>query len=291
MVSFPQYVWEAPLGLARTTWNLVGTARTWVSQRAAGIAAPLTAPRTILNGAVTTHRSVSLTRVDLDDVRAIRRAFDTTINDVVLAATATSLRAYLERHGSVPTRPLIAAVPVNVRADTVDAAGGELGNRVSNMMVPLPLEPADPVDRLQAVHAQALASKTLFSAFGTQSLEQLVGFLPPTIATVAARLYSGLKLARIHPPVFNLIVSNIPGPPVDLYCAGARVAGIFPMGPVMEGAGLNVTVLSEAHHLNVGIMACPELVPAVEEVGTGFVDAIRDLTLRSRSTPRRPARG
>ena len=183
----------------------------------------------------------------------------------------------------MPTRPLIASVPVNVRADGVDTDGGELGNRVSNMMVPLPLEPADPVDRLRAVHAQSIASKALFSAFGPQSLEQLVGFLPPTVATVAARLYCGLKLARLHPPLFNLIISNIPGPPVDLYCAGARVTGIFPMGPVMEGTGLNLTVLSEAHHLNVGIMACPDLVPAVDEVAKGFVTAIRDLTLRARS--------
>jgi diacylglycerol O-acyltransferase len=287
IVSFPRYLWEAPKAMAQTTRNLAGTARTWASQRASGTAAPLTAPRTILNGPVTAHRSVSLTRVDLDDVREIRRAFDTTINDVVLAATATSLLAYLEEHGTVPARPMIAAVPVNVRADGA-VAGGELGNQVSNMMVPLRLEPADPVDRLQAVHTQAVASKALLSAFGPQSLELLVGFLPPTFATAAARLYSGLKLARLHPPVFNLIVSNVPGPPVDLYCAGARVTGIFPMGPVMEGAGLNLTVLSEAHHLNVGIMACPELVSAVEEIGTGFVTAVRELTLRARSTTRRP---
>ncbi|HVC71544.1 MAG TPA: wax ester/triacylglycerol synthase family O-acyltransferase [Acidimicrobiales bacterium] len=287
IASLPRYVWEAPRDLARTTWNLANTARTWAVQRAAGTAAPLTAPRTVLNGAVTANRSVSLTRVDLDDVREIRRAFDTTINDVVLAATATALRSYLEAHGAVPARPLIAAVPVNIRADGPNTADGELGNRVSNMMVSLELEPSDPVDRLRAVHAHAVASKALFSAFGPQSLELLTGFLPPTVATVAARLYTGLKLAGIHPPVFNLIVSNIPGPPVDLYIAGARVTGIFPMGPVMDGAALNLTVLSEAHHLNVGIMACPELVPAVEEVGAGFVSAIRDLTRRAQATPGR----
>ena len=95
VATIPRYLWEAPRELADTTRNLVGTARTWAGQRAAGTAAPLTAPRTILNGATTAHRSVSLTRVDLDDVRQIRRAFDTTINDVVLAATATALRAYL----------------------------------------------------------------------------------------------------------------------------------------------------------------------------------------------------
>ena len=277
--SLPRYGREAPRALAQILGSVAGMTRTWIEQRAAGTAAPLTAPRTSLNGAVTAHRSVSLNRVDLDVVREIRRAFGTTINDVVLAATATALRQYLMAHGTAATGTLIAAVPVDVRTDGDKGAGGDLANHVSSMMVPLPLEPDDPVERLRDVHARAASSKALHSAFGPQSLEQLSGFLPPTVATAAARLYSGLKLARLHPPVFNLVVSNIPGPPVDLYLAGARVAGIFPMGPVMEGTGLNLTVLSEANHLNVGIMACPELVPCVEEVGAAFVEAIEELAV------------
>jgi len=277
MFSLPRYGWEAPRALAQVVGSLAEMTRTWIDQRAAGTAAPLTAPRTSLNCAITAHRSVSLNRVDLDKVREIRRAFDTTINDVVLAATATGLRRYLMAHGASPIGTLIAAVPVDVRSDGTNGAGSDLANHVSSMMVPLPLEPDDPVERLRAVHSRAAASKALHSAFGPQSLEQLSGFLPPTVASTAARLYSGLKLARLHPPVFNLVVSNISGPPIDLYCAGARVTGIFPMGPVVEGTGLNLTVLSEAHHLNVGIMACPELVPGVEEVGAAFVAAIEEL--------------
>jgi diacylglycerol O-acyltransferase len=282
LMSLPRYLWEAPRAVAQTAGSLGATSRAWIQQRASGRAAPLTAPRTILNGPTTAHRSVSLKRVDLDEVREIRQAFDTTINDVVLAATATSLREYLIEHHAPVAGSLIAAVPVNARADRVDGAGIEPGNHVSSMMVPLPLEPDDPVERLRAVHAHALASKALHSAFGMQSLEQLTGFLSPTVTAAAARLYSSLKLARLHPPVCNVVVSNIPGPPVDLYCAGARVAGIFAMGPVIEGTALNLTVLSEAHHLNVGIMACPALVPVVEEVGAGFVAAIRELALRAR---------
>ena len=95
--------------------------------------------------------------------------------------------------------------------------------------------------------------------------------------TAAARLYSGLGLARFHPPVLNLVISNVPGPPLDLYCAGAKVTGIFPMGPVMEGSGVNITVLSEARHLNVGIMACPDLLDDVDELGRGFVAAVDEL--------------
>ncbi len=289
--SLPRLVWEAPAALSGSTRSLVGTASTWLRLRATGQGTSLTAPRTMLNGAITAHRCVSLTRVPLDDVLEIRRAFSTTVNDVVLAATATALRRYLsERHASVD-RPLVAAVPVNVRGD----GGSRQGNtQLSNMMVPLVLEPEDPVERLSAVHAQALSSKVLQSAFGPESLRLLAGFLAPAVAGAAARLYCGLRLARLHPPVMNLIVSNVPGPPVDLYCAGARVTGIFPMGPVFEGAGLNLTVLSEANHLDVGIMACPELVPDVAELGAGFVAAVAELMRRARSetaTSQAPATG
>ena len=283
VLSIPRTMWEAPRAMASIAGSVADTARTWARQRTTGTAAPLLAPRTILNGVITARRSVSLNRVDLDRVREIGREFGTTVNDVVLAATATSLRRYLVAHEAPVPGPLIAAVPVSVRAPGVSGAGAELGNRVSNMMVPLPLQPDDPVERLRAVHASAEASKRLHSAFGPQALEHLAGFLPPLVAETAGRLYSDLKLARLHPPVFNLIVSNVPGPPFDLYCAGARVTGIFPMGPVMEGAALNLTVLSEAHHLNVGIMACPDLVPFVGEVGDGFVEAVAELAARARS--------
>jgi hypothetical protein len=131
--------------------------------------------------------------------------------------------------------------------------------------------------RLEAVHANALGSKALQSAFGPDSLQELTGVTWPPVMTAAARIYSGLGLARFHPPVMNLIISNVPGPPIDLYLGGARVTGIFPMGPLMEGSGVNITVLSEARHLNVGIMACPELLVDVDELGRGFVAAIDDL--------------
>ena len=264
---------DVPGALAHSFSGLAATTRTWLSQRAAGTKAPLTAPRTRLNGAITPRRSVSLTRVDLDTVREVRRAFGTTINDVVLAASGTALRHYLEARGPLPARDLIAAVPVSAR----DGHDQAFRNRVSSMMVDIPLQPDDPVERLLAVHANSLNSKALQLAFGTDSLQELTGFAAPSVMTTSARLYSRLKLARYHPPVFNLVISNVPGPPLDLYCAGAKVTGIFPMGPVMEGTGVNMTVLSEAHHLNVGVMACPDLVPDVGEIGTGFVEAVDEL--------------
>jgi diacylglycerol O-acyltransferase len=250
---------DVPGALAHSFSGLAGTTRTWLSQRAAGTKTPLTAPRTRLNGAITPRRSVSLTRVDLDTVREVRRAFGTTINDVVLAASATALRRYLEARGPLPARDLIAAVPVSAR----DGHDKAFRNRVSSMMVDIPLQPDDPVERLLAVHANSLNSKALQLAFGTDSLQELTGFAAPSV------------------------MANVPGPPLDLYCAGAKVTGIFPMGPVMEGTGVNMTVLSEAHHLNLGVMACPDLVPDVGEIGTGFVEAVEELrVLAGRVHPR-----
>ena len=185
-----------------------------------------------------------------------------------------ALRGYLLARGGLPTRDLVAAVPVSAHGGNDDP---DVVNKVSNMMVPLPLRPDDPGERLVAVHANTTSTKMLQSAFGPDSLQELTGFTLPPVMTAAARLYSGLGLARFHPPVLNLVISNVPGPPLDLYCAGARVTGIFPMGPVMEGSGVNITVLSEAHHLNVGIMACPDLLDDVDELGRGFAAAVAEL--------------
>jgi len=265
---------HVPAAVARSVAGVAGTARAWLGQLGSGDALPLTAPSTSFNGSLTPRRAVSLVRVDLDTVLGIRQAFGTTVNDVVLAASGTALRNYLSDRNGLPDRDLVAAVPVSTHRSGTHR---DLVNQVSNMMVPLPLRPDDPGRRLVAVHANTTSSKALQRAFGPESLQELTGFTLPPVMTTAARLYSRLGLARFHPPILNLVISNVPGPPFDLYCAGARVTGIFPMGPVMEGSGVNITVLSEARHLNVGIMACPDLLDDVGELGRGFASAVDEL--------------
>ena len=269
---------KVPGALARTTSSLVASVRTWASQRSGGDETPLFAPRTLLNGVLSQERAVSLTRVDLDTVREVRHAFGTTINDVVLAASGTALRNSLLARGQLPERDLIAAVPVSVRSET---AHEEIQNRTSNMMVEIPIHPGDPVERLMAVHAKTSRSKALQTAFGSETLAEMTSFAFPLLMSTSANLYTRLGLARLHPPVFNLIISNVPGPPIDLYCAGAKVVGIFPMGPVMEGSGVNITVLSESNHLNIGVMACPKIVPDVDEIGAGIVAAVSELSVEA----------
>src|SRR5713101_1584435 len=104
-------------------------------------------------------------------------------------------------------------------------------------------------------------------------------FAPPLLLNQATKLYSRLNLAERHRPIHNLIVSNVPGPPVPLYCAGARVVAIYPMGPILEGAGLNITVLSNMGNVDFGAMACRELVPDLDDLAPGFADAVLSLKL------------
>ena len=269
---------EVPRAAAATLGSLAGTLRTWGAQRVAGAAAPLTAPRTVFNGSISPERVVSLRQVPLDQVLEVKRAFGTKVNDVVLAAAAGAVRGYLAARGDEPDRPIIASVPV---ADQAARAASSFGNHVSAMLVPLHLDDLDPVERLRQLHEQTKTSKDLQISLGPDLLAQVTGFIPPGLITTASRLYSGLGLARLHPPVSNLVISNVAGPPIDLYCAGARITAVYPLGPVMEGMGLNITVLSLAGRLNIGVIACGRLVDDVDELGDRYVAALEELHVRA----------
>jgi WS/DGAT/MGAT family acyltransferase len=217
---------------------------------------------------------VAFARCPLADLKEVRRAFDTTINDVVLAATTASLRQYLLARGIRPDQPLVASVPVALQRDS---ATPSFGNHVSNMMVSLPVQLDDPVDALRSIHEDALGAKAVQQALGPDVLEDLVGLAPAALLTVGARAYSALGLGRFHPPLFNAVVSNVPGPPVPLYVAGARVLATYPMGPLIGNTGLNLTVLSQTGDLDVGVIACPDLVDDVGAIATGFVAGVAAL--------------
>jgi len=195
-----------------------------------------------------------------------------TVNDVVLAATSSAMRSYLLKRDALPPGPLVASVPVSVRLP-----GQEFGNQTSNIMVPLPTQLEDPVERLRVIHQQSTAAKAMHRAMGQDWIENWAALAPPPLITAAARLYCGLRLSRLHPPVINLIVSNVPGPPIPLYCAGARVVATYPMGPLIEGTGLNLTVLSQSGDLDIGVIACPDLVDDAEAITAGFVNGVEEL--------------
>jgi WS/DGAT/MGAT family acyltransferase len=237
---------------------------------------PFTAPRVPWNGSLTPHRSMAFAGCALDDLKKIKTAFGCTINDVVLAATAGTLRDWLLAHGGVPEQPLVASCPVSIGGGPIEP--GELAaNRMSSLFVALPVAIEDPVARIEFVRQNTKDAKELHGALGAETIMQLAEAAPPALANIAARLYTSSRLAERHPVVQNLVVSNVPGPPIPLYCAGARVLATYPMGPLIEGAGLNITVLSNMGNMDVGVIACRELVPDVWSIADGFVHHVQVL--------------
>ncbi|MEX2556221.1 MAG: wax ester/triacylglycerol synthase family O-acyltransferase [Actinomycetota bacterium] len=223
-----------------------------------GMPTPLRAPRTSFNATITPHRRTAFTHVPLDDVKAIKREFGTTVNDVVLAIVAGALRRYLESRDEMPDRSLLAAVPVSVR--TGEEEGDVGSNRVSAMFSTLATDVDDPVERLKQIAEANRGAKEEHKAIGADMLTKWGELAAPLTFSLAARFYTGLKLADRHAVVHNLVISNVPGPAFPLYFAGAKLVAMYPLGPIFDGAGLNITVLSYMDQLYFGLIGCREIV-------------------------------
>jgi diacylglycerol O-acyltransferase len=232
------------------------------------------APETLFSRAITSHRAVAYGSAPLDVVKRIKRAFGVTVNDVVLGASALAVRRYLEARDALPDKPLICTVPISLKTETEKK---ELSNKVTTMSVRLPTHLADPAEVLRAVHRETADAKQVFEAVDANLVPQWLEMTPPILTALAARLYSDYDLADKTPPMMNLAVSNMMGPPVPLYFGGARVEAVYPMGPVGEGMGLNLTVLSNMGRLDLGVLACRNLVPDPWEIANHFTESVREL--------------
>ena len=250
---------------ARTVGTLVNRRRDPESSVGA---VPLTAPPTPWNRSVTPHRRMSFTRVSLDDVKKIKNHVGCTVNDVILGLMGGTLRRYLEHHDALPETPLIAVCPVSVRTED---QRGEMNNKVSAMFTSLATDVDDPIERLRTIHEVTKGAKEDHNVIGANLLQDWAEHAAPTTFALAARLYSSMNLSDRHRPIHNVVISNVPGPPFPLYYAGAKALYTLPMGPVMEGAGLNITVLSYIDNVDIGFMVCRELVPDVWKLAA-FVD-------------------
>jgi diacylglycerol O-acyltransferase / wax synthase len=219
---------------------------------------PTPAPRTPWNRPITPHRRFAYTSVPLDDAKTVRRAFGCTFNDVVMAVCSGTLRRYLLMHGCLPAESLIAMVPVSVRHGAEDDS---YQNRVSAMFSDLATNEADPVKRLRRVQQSMNGAKEQFAAIPAESLQDFTQFAPPAVAARAMRMYSRLRIAdRMNPP-FNLVISNVPGPQMPLYSAGAQLKHFYPVSTLVDGQGLNMTVQSYNGNLDFGFVGDRDLVP------------------------------
>jgi len=245
-------------------------------------ALPLSAPRTSFNRSLTKHRSVAFSAIGLADVKRLKSATGSTVNDVVLAVCTGALRSFLVDGEELPDKPLVAVVPVSVASTGPNAYGS---NKVSSMFVQLPTQIDDPIERLGAIRAGTLGAKEEHHALGADTLLNWAEHATPNLFANAARLYSRMHLADRHRPVANLVVSNVPGPDFPLYLAGAEMQAGFPLGPVMEGMGLNVTIMSYRGAMYWGIMACPESIPKVWEFAGAIPLALDELLAAAQLEP------
>ena len=232
---------------------------------------PFSAPRTPWNRAVSARRTVAFGRARLVDLKAVGSAFDATVNHVVLAACAQTLRSYLESHGGAPELPLVAAIPVSLRGSEDSES---YGNRISALLLHLPVHLPDPVDQLLALRQDAGSSKQQHARLGVAALGDWAEFTPGTFLGYAARFYSKQKLADRHRPLHNLVISNVRGPDAALYAAGARLTAAYPLGPLMEGSGMNITIVSYAGSVDFGVVACERAVPHASDIALGFGAAV-----------------
>jgi len=216
------------------------------------------APRTRLNRIIGTERRLAVTTLPMDDILTVKTAFGATVNDVVLALIGGALRGYLGARGELPSAPLVAQVPVSVRTEQTL---GEMGTQVVNMFTTLATDVADIAERLRVIQSVTTRAKDYQQAIFADRAIALPDLAPPFVLGLAARAFTGLGLERWLPPVYNVIVSDVRGSPVDLYVAGARVEAIYPLGPLLLGSALNVTALSNRDGMDIGFLATPEAVP------------------------------
>jgi len=235
---------------------------------------PFSAPKTSFNQSITPHRRVAFDEVALDDLKAVKNHFGCTVNDVVLALCAGGLRRYLLAEGELPEEPLVAFVPMSVRTNDEKLSGG---NRLSAMLTSLATDVADPVARLRAISEGMAVAKSQESLIGADVLTDWTEFTFPALIGRAARLISSMRVFDRVRPVFNVTISNIPGPPFPLFLAGARMIGMYPLGPVVEGAGLNITVMSYCGTVYFGLAACREVVPDIGDLPRMITESLDEL--------------
>jgi diacylglycerol O-acyltransferase / wax synthase len=241
------------------------------------MAPPFAAPRTAFNDTITSHRNVAFAQLDLEDIKTVKDHFGVKVNDVVMALVSGVLRQFLLDRGELPDSPLIAMVPVSVHEKS-DRPGR---NQVSGMFSSLQTHIADPVERIKAISDANSVAKQHSSAINATLLQDWSQFAAPAVFGMAMRAYARTSLTK-RMPVHNLVVSNVPGPQQALYFLGSEVKAMYPLGPIFQGSGLNITVMSLTGKLDVGIIACPELLPDVWELADDFAVGMEELLLATR---------
>ncbi len=220
------------------------------------------APITILNKPVSSRRKWNSALMSLDRVKALRQAVDgATLNDVVMAICTGALRRYLLEKDELPEKPLVAMVPVNTRSKK---QGKDMGNQISAMLIQLPTNLDDPIDQLRQLHKNTQRGKAYQGAIGAKQMTDYAEFIPFALGAQAARLYTRMHVSKLHRPLFNLVITNVPGPQVPLYMNGKLMLANMGMAPIFDGMGLIIPVLSYNGVLSFSPTTAHNIMPDVD---------------------------
>lgn len=223
----------------------------------AGLPERLLAPRSMFNAQVGAERVVCTHSLPLEQAREIGNVADATLNDVLLAVVSGALRRYLQRHRALPRRSLVAAVPISLRID-----GDErMTNQVTMLPATLATTARTPATRLAAIQSGMTQLKSATGGFRGLIPTDFPSLGAPWLLGGLSKVLARSRLAERLPLPANVVVSNVPGPPVALWLAGARMRAYYPLSIVIHGLALNITVHSYDGHLDFGLVACPKAVP------------------------------
>ncbi len=220
-------------------------------------------PRTVFNVSVTNQRSFAGRTIPMAETKFIGKTLGGSLNDVVLCTTAGAMRRYLKEHNNMPVKSLLAAVPVSLRT----AGDASANNQVSMTTMTLASDIADPVERLKAIHKASEINKAMMSRVKTAIPTDFPLLAAPWLMSGVAAIASRSGILNVLPPIANIVISNVPGSPVPLYFAGAKVVSYYPVSIIVHSMALNVTVQSYAGRLDYGLIACRRAVPDITDLG------------------------
>ena len=233
------------------------------------------APRTALNTSVGAGRAFAAISLPLTRLKASARTHEATLNDIVLLLCGTALRRWLGQHGGVPRKSLVAAVPISLRQKGDVSAD----NQASMSLVSLGTQVADLRKRLAHVKQASAAMKATVGGMKSVLPTDFPSIGVPWLMEAVTALYGKARVADRLPLVANLVISNVPGPPVPLYMAGARMVSNFPTSIVVHGLALNITVQSYDQQMDFGLMADAAAMPDVRSLADALRVAFDDLCL------------
>ena len=231
---------------------------------------PFRAPRTMFNVPIGGARRCAAQSWKLDRIRSVKEAAPgATINDVVLAMCAGALRAYLDEQHALPETPLVAMVPVSLRGEHEQDAGG---NMVGTILCNLATDVVDPMKRLGTISVSMRDNKRVFSELPRAQALALSGFL---VAGLGLSLVPGFVSSA--PPPFNIVISNVPGAREPMYWKGARLDGNYPLSIALDGQALNITLTNNADNLDFGLVGCRRSVPHLQRLLSHLEDSLAAL--------------